>query len=133
MKVIVRFLIVAFVAFSGCGGGTIGTGINSLSIASRASSGIPFELQATVVSSAGSAIPGASVTVYGRDGIVYRKTNHQGVAILPLTIESGEQLRFVVESSGDRYEVEDYLSPAGETSVSRTLRLTPAGAIEIGE
>jgi hypothetical protein len=123
--------ITAVFLTSACGGGTIGTGINSMSERAHSAAPLTFTLEARVVNSSGSLQANAQVSIRSSQGTVSRVTSTAGVASLPLTVEPSEQLHIEVRSGRKLYQADDYISPAGASRLHRTLRLTADGGVEL--
>lgn len=123
-------LVLFALLFTGCGGGTMGTGIVPASFGMKAhGTDISFVLVATVVDSKGRAIPDAIVTVVGAGGTVSRKADRVGLARLPIMMRSGEFLDVSVWVGSERYQSSQQISPAGAREVEQTLLVERSGGI----
>lgn len=124
---------------SSCGGGTIGTGIGSsqsgvdLLGSGAGAKAIVCYLHFTVQTQTGSRRSGARVSIQSGDRHFSGITDSRGYLSLPVAIASGEPLLFTVHDGGKIFSTEEFVSPAGESSLRRTLVLRPSGTIDVQE
>jgi len=122
-----------------CGGGTIGTGILpsrsgvELLGGGRATDAIACTLRLTVRNSVGSVRAHAHVTLQSGDREFSGVTNSRGYLSFPVALTSGEPARITVQDGTKTYSTEEYVSPAGSSSLDRTLILQPGGKLIIKE
>ena len=126
------WIAVLLLIASGCGGGTIGTGIvpSNFGMKSRGAD-LTFTLAASVRDIMGNPVPDVVVTVKGAGGTVSRKSDRLGRVRLPLMIQSGEFLDITVEADRQRYQSYQQISPAGASEIEQTLVIERSGGLTI--
>jgi hypothetical protein len=122
----------------GCGGGTIGTGIGArgaefAGFAGSKHTSLVFTLAATVKNAKGTAQPKATLRVASSVGTYSCVTTANGSCELEMRVAAGEPVSLSILKNGVEYRSGEYLSPAGESRISRIFILRGDGAIETQE
>jgi len=125
----------ASLIISGCGGGTIGTGLGNRGAEFAGFGGathgpLSFTLNARVANGAGRAQAKATLSVTSSVNTYSCVTSASGTCTMNLQIMAGEPLSIVIQKSGIDYSSQEYLSPAGQSQLSRTFILRGNRSIE---
>lgn len=136
MQSIVTLLTISLMC--GCGGGTIGTGLGArgaefAGYAGSNRTALVFTLGAAVRNSKGAAQPKATLRVRSSVGTYSCVTAGNGNCDLEMRVMAGEPVSLSIVKNGVEYRSEEYLSPAGESRISRIFILRGEGAIETQE
>lgn len=122
----------------GCGGGTIGTGLGNRGAEFAGFGGghhgpLSFMLNATVANGAGRVVPKATLRVTSSVNTYSCVTAANGTCALDLRMMAGEPIALVIMTNGAKYASQEYLSPAGQSNISRTFILRADHSIETQE
>lgn len=140
MKTFLLSLVAGLVITSicACGGGTIGTGLGMRGGGYTGFNGgsqadVAFTLHVMIKNAKGVPQSNASLRINSSLNSFSCITAPHGACVLDVRIVAGEPVTVVIRKDGVEYSSEQYLSPAGETHVSRTFVLGANRTIEIRE
>lgn len=123
-------------AVCACGGGTIGTGLGlrgteSIGTYGGAPSVMAFTLHVMIKNTKGAPQSNASLRINSSLNCSSCITSSRGTCILDVRMAAGEMVSVSIRKDGIEHYTKEYLSPAGETHVSRTFILGAGRTIEI--
>ncbi len=132
------FLTLICLTSSACGGGTIGTGLGTrgaefAGFTGRANEPLSFTLRARIVNVAGKPQANTTLRVISSVGSFSCVTTNEGTCGVGLRVMAGERVSLSIHKQGIQYASQEYLSPAGQSQISRTFIVQPDRSIEAQE
>lgn len=124
--------------FCACGGGTIGTGLGVrgaelAGVGGARQSALACTLHASIKNGSGAAQSNATLRITSSLKSYSCVTGATGSCSVAIQIVAGEPVSLSIIKGGVHYTAEEYLSPAGESEISRTFVLGRDRTIETRE
>ena len=121
-----------------CGGGTIGTGLGVrgaelAGVGVARQTALACTLHATIRNSAGTPQSNATLRITSSLKTHSCVTGTNGSCSVSIQIEGGEPVSLSIVKNGIQYASQEYLSPAGESEISRTFVVRQDRTIETRE